>query len=157
MKARKFFLYSAGLFLLLTAIAKVFGSFGSARILSEPDPLLQLQYRTIFRVVGCFELFVGLTCVVSKRLWIPTVLVAWLSTGFAFYHVGLTTIHYQKPCPCMGNLTDALHISPAVADAILKMILAYLFLGSYSILLWCWKTGGNSTESSPSEKLATVG
>ena len=38
----------------------------------------------------------------------------------------------------MGNLTDALHLEPEVADNLMKVILAYLLLGSYSLLVWQW-------------------
>jgi hypothetical protein len=38
----------------------------------------------------------------------------------------------------MGNLTDALHISPQVADTAIKIILVYLLLGSYAALFWLW-------------------
>jgi hypothetical protein len=39
----------------------------------------------------------------------------------------------------MGNLTDALHIPPQTADTAMKIILAYLLLGSYGTLFWLWR------------------
>ena len=39
----------------------------------------------------------------------------------------------------MGNLTDALHIRPEVADNIMKAILGYLLIGSYGLLIWQWR------------------
>jgi len=39
----------------------------------------------------------------------------------------------------MGNLTDALHIPPQIADTAMKIILAYLLIGSYASLFWLWR------------------
>jgi hypothetical protein len=39
----------------------------------------------------------------------------------------------------MGSLTDLLHISPRLADNIMKGVLACLLMGSYGILLWQWR------------------
>jgi hypothetical protein len=55
------------------------------------------------------------------------------------YRLGLWWMDWKKPCSCLGNLTDALHISPQTADNITKVLLAYLLIGSYGLLLWQWK------------------
>jgi hypothetical protein len=39
----------------------------------------------------------------------------------------------------LGNLADALHIPPNVADGALKIILLYLLIGSYGNLFRVWK------------------
>jgi hypothetical protein len=36
-------------------------------------------------------------------------------------------------------LTDALHIKPETADTAMKIILAYLLIGSYGSLFWLWR------------------
>jgi hypothetical protein len=38
----------------------------------------------------------------------------------------------------LGSLTDSLHIPPENADIVLKIILAYLLIGSYGILFHLW-------------------
>jgi hypothetical protein len=48
-------------------------------------------------------------------------------------------VGYHKPCSCLGNLTDALHIPPPMADTAMKIILAYLLIGSYATLFWLWR------------------
>jgi hypothetical protein len=40
---------------------------------------------------------------------------------------------------CLGNLTYALNISPQKADTAMKIILAYLLIGSYASLSWLWR------------------
>ncbi|MBI3849679.1 MAG: hypothetical protein HY298_05230 [Verrucomicrobia bacterium] len=40
---------------------------------------------------------------------------------------------------CLGHLTDALHMSPQTADELMKVILAYLLIGSYALLQYQWR------------------
>jgi cbb3-type cytochrome oxidase subunit 3 len=46
----------------------------------------------------------------------------------------------------LGNLTDALHIPPQAADTAMKIILAYLLIGSYATLFWLWRQRGKNAE-----------
>lgn len=139
MKAARLFAYSAGAFLLIASAAKLISSFGYATILQTRDPLTGLQFQDLFRIVGGIEAIVALACIFSKRTWLQAVLVAWLATSFVAYRIGLVAIGYHRPCSCMGNLTDALHIPPQTADAAMKIILAYLLIGSYATLFWLWR------------------
>ena len=134
MKISRYFLYSAAVILLLTGMAKTVSSAGSAKILLHHDPLTGLQFGNLFRIVGCIEVVVALVCFFRKRIWFPTGLIAWLATSFVTYRFGLIWVGYQKPCSCLGNLTDVLHIPPQTADTVMKIILAYLLIGSYAIL-----------------------
>jgi hypothetical protein len=124
---------------MITAIAKFISSTGDARILQNLDPILAIPFRHVFWIAGAIELTVGLVCFFVKRLALQAALVAWLATSFLMYHVGLRLVGYHEPCPCLGNLTDALHIPPEVANRTLKIILAYLFVGSYATLFWLWR------------------
>jgi len=49
----------------------------------------------------------------------------------------------------VGNLTDALHIPPQAADIAMKIILAYLFVGSYATLFWLWRQKRKTPQSTP--------
>jgi hypothetical protein len=139
MKIARWFIYSAASVLLLTAVAKFISSAGSARILLEHDPVTDFQFNNLFRVVGSIEIAVALACIFSKRIWLPAGLLAWLATAFVAYRLGLVWLGYQRPCHCLGNLTDALHIPPQTADTAMKIILAYLLIGSYATLFWLWR------------------
>lgn len=139
MKISRLFIYSTGALLLLTAAAKIISSFGHGTILQTRDPLTGLQFQDLFRIVGGIEVVVALVCFFSKRTWLPAGLVAWLATSFLVYRIGLVAVGWRRPCSCMGNLTDALHIPPQTADTAMKIILAYLLLGSYATLLWLWR------------------
>jgi len=45
------------------------------------------------------------------------------------------------------NLTDALHIPPQTAEMAMKIILAYLLIGSYATLFWLWRQRKKSVSS----------
>ena len=156
-RLERWFVYSAALILLLTAIGKLTSGSGHAPILSTSDPILIVQYRYVFWIVGTAEFIMALSCVFSKRIMLQSALVAWLATSFIAYRVGLWMTNWHLPCSCLGNLTDAIHVSPLLADNVMKIVLAYLFIGSYGILCRQWwekwklefgrsKLGGQSSE-----------
>ncbi len=130
---------SAGLVLLAAAIAKLISSEGGAHILQKPDPILAISFQHVFWIVGTIELAVALTCLFSRQLHLQAGLLAWLATSFVAYRLGLVWVGWHKPCSCLGNLTDVLHISPQTADVAIKIILAYLLIGSYATLFWLWR------------------
>ena len=142
------FLYSAGVLLLGTALAKFVSATGSARILQSPDPLFSIPFRSLFWGVGSIEAVIGLVCFFGRRLAMQAGLVAWLGTNFVVYRLGLLWVGYHRPCPCLGNLTDAIHIPPATANAGMKVILAYLLIGSYGTLFWLWRQQRKTSFSS---------
>jgi len=74
----------------------------------------------------------------SSKL-IPLFIYAALATSFLVYRIGLVLVGYYRPCSCMGSLTEELHISPEIADMAMKIILAYLLIGSYGSLIWLWR------------------
>jgi len=159
MKLARLFLYSVTVILLATAAEKIICSFGHGRILLERDPVTALQFRNLFRLVSVVEGVIALACCLRERIWLATSLVAWLATGFLIYGIVLLWGDYRKPCPCLGNLTDMLHISFQGADTAMKIILGYLLLGSYATLFWLWKEKGKSslpasTSAEPAKSVA---
>ena len=136
----RIFIYSAGLLLLITGGAKLYSTAGNAHILQLPDPILIMSFRHIFWIVGILELIVAAICFSNISIGLQGGLVACLATSFLVYRLGLVLIGYHKPsCSCLGNLTDALHISPQTADTTMKIILGYMLVGSYATLCWLWR------------------
>lgn len=132
------FVYSAGAVLLVTAAAKLVSAHGTARILENEDPILKISFRRLFELVGTLELIISLICFIPKWLGLRVGLVAWLATSFLVYRIGLKWVGYTKPCSCLGNLTDALHIPPETADKMMRTVLGYLLIGSYVAMLLLW-------------------
>lgn len=138
-KLLSFFLNSSTALLLLMGIAKVLSSAGGAPSLRAADPILTLPIRHVLWIVGVIELMVAAACLCGKAPKLKVLLLAWLATLFGVYRLGLLWIGYNGPCRCMGNLTEVLHVPSKTADTVTKLILAYLLIGSYSMLLWLWK------------------
>lgn len=132
------FIRSAGAILVLTGIAKVWSALGTSKFLAVVDPIIGLKFWGVMLVVGVAEIVIALVCCLSKRQSLALGLVAWMSTSFVTYRAGLWWMDWHRPCNCLGNLTDALHISPQSADSIMKVVLAYLLIGSYGLLIWHW-------------------
>jgi len=135
-KPMKWFTASASGILCFTAVAKLGSAFGHAGILQQPDPLVGLTFQNLMILASLLELATAALCFCCNSRTIAAAAVAWLATVFVVYRVSLSLIGWHRPCPCLGNFTDALHISPTLADNILKVILAYLFIGSYALLFW---------------------
>jgi len=130
------FRLSAGVILAITGCAKIMSALGDGLILQLHDPVLGIPFGQLMAVVGCSELLIAAVCLLRRWPNVGVALVAWLSTTFLMYRVGLWSVHWKRPCPCLGHLMDALRISPEAADWIAKTLLAYLLVGSFAVLLW---------------------
>jgi len=135
------FIYSAGVILCITAVAKIISGAGVARVLQIPDPLFGMPYRYLFLLAGALELAVAFACMRGKDVLVNALLVAWLASLFAGYRLALVFIHYNRPCSCLGIFTGSLHITPETADQVMKAALIYLLLGSYGTVLFLWQKG----------------
>ena len=139
MKVAQTFIYSAIAILMLTAISKIISSFGNGNILHTHDPIIGIPFRCLLLFASSIEIAVALICLFCARSLIKIGLLAWLATSFTLYRIDLILIGWHKPCSCLGNLTDAIHISPKTGDMIMKVVLAYLLIGSYGCLFWLWR------------------
>ena len=128
-------LFSSGVILGITGIAKVWSAFGTSKFLAVIDPIFAITFGQLMLLVGLAEIAIALVCFFSKRQTLALGLVAWMSTNLLVYRLGLWWMDWHRPCNCLGNLTDALHISPQIADNIMKVLLACLLIGSYGLLI----------------------
>jgi hypothetical protein len=83
-------------------------------------------------IVGAAELFVALACLLPQQEKLANEAVIWMAGNFVMYRVGMAFLGWSH-CYCLGNLTDALHVSAAIADRIMRLLLAYLLLGSCAV------------------------
>ena len=136
----KWFVLSAGGILLVTGLAKAASAFGTAKVLQTADPIVGISLGHLMLLAGILELAVAGVCLFTSKQNLGLGLTAWMATGFLVYRAGLWYMDWQKPCSCLGNLTDVLHIPPHAADVAMKIVLAYLLAGSYGGLLCLWKS-----------------
>ena len=135
----QWFIASSGVILSATGIVKVWSAFGNSKLLSVADPIFGTEFKHLMLVVGMAEIVIALICFFGKQQKLALGLVAWLATNFVFYRLGLWWMDWHRPCSCLGNLTNALHIPPQTADSAMKIILGYLMVGSYTALFWFWR------------------
>jgi hypothetical protein len=139
-----FFVISTSVLLIVTAVAKIISSTGSAHILQYADPIFGLSFRHMLSIAAILELIIGALGLIgaaglfAKNPMLRVSLIAWFATGLLLYRVSLVAINYHRPCLCMGYLSDALHIPPQVADNTMKSFLGYMLVGSYAAALWLW-------------------
>src|SRR5262249_23735076 len=137
-KLIKLFILSSAFLLIITCAAKFVSAMGEAPVLDKPDRFFLLSHRTVFWVVGSIELVIAAVCLLTKRPWLQTVLLAWLATNFIGYRLALETLNVHD-CSCLGTLADALPFDLTTINRIMLLILAYLALGSYISLLCLWR------------------
>lgn len=133
-KWSKRFILSAGVLLFITGAAKIISALGKSAVLAKPDPMFGVPFNYLLLSVGLLELFITVVCLLPAKQNIALGLVAALSINFCGYRVGLWLTHWEGYCPCLGSLTQAIHMSRHQADLLTRAILVYLMLGSFSFL-----------------------
>jgi hypothetical protein len=135
--------FAVGTALAVTGLAKVWATVGDARMLGIVDPILGMPWKQLLAGVGVLEIIVATICFFGRSQQLGLALTAWLSTNFLVYRIGLWWIGWKQPCGCLGNLTQALNITPHTADTIAKCLLGFLIIASYGALLALWRTRKN--------------
>ena len=141
------FIMSAAVILAITGVAKIWSSFGSVEVLAQPDPLTGMAFGRLMFVVGIAECAIAALCLLVKSNRVRLFIIAWLATNFLVYRIGLLAMGWHTPCKCLGGFTDAIHMSPHVADKVMRIVLGYLLIGSYAfslILYGVYKSSKNN-------------
>jgi hypothetical protein len=98
-----------------------------------------VEYRYVFLIVGTIELTASLICFIAKTPLLQVGILAWLASCFLLYRIFLICVGYVKPCSCLGSMTTTIHISPETANNIMKIIMLYLMIGSYTAVYFLLK------------------
>ncbi|MGB8168801.1 MAG: hypothetical protein WCF18_14990 [Chthoniobacteraceae bacterium] len=135
----QFFRVSAGAVCAVTGSAKVLSGMGHAGILTSIDPVFGWQIGHLMLAAGIVELAVAGVCLLcGKQPMFVGIFISWLATILLTYRLGLWLMDWHRPCHCLGNITDAIHVSPLAADISMEVVLTYLLIGSYGIILHEW-------------------
>ncbi len=159
MSLQRIFILSASLVLMLTALAKLITAWsGDEKLMTSVDPVFGMSFKFIFLAVGGIEIAVAVFCVFGKKmLFEQATVLCWLALSMVLYRVGLYVTGYNKPCGCIGDVTEALGISEAIADKGLKFILAYLVIGSSYLLIANWNRKNQSNRNIDSRIQESIG
>lgn len=141
MKWTKLFIASAGSILLAAALIRFIIAAGNAQIMTLPEPMLGIPLRLAVLMVGGIELAVALICLFGKQIRVQAGLVAWLSTNFIVFWIGLVWMNYHLQATCIGSLTDPLHFSGGMIGFAIQLLPFGLLAGSYVALLQPWFAG----------------
>ncbi len=126
---------AAGMILAITGLAKLLTVTGDTTLLRVPDPIFGVEFRYLMAAVGLAELVIAGFCFFTRWDALSTVMVAWVASGFMLYRVGIRSADWQRPCGCLGDLTDVLRISSQTAEWISIGLLGFLLVGSYGVLV----------------------
>lgn len=128
----RFFFCTCFLILLSTSALKLLSLAIGWSELAKADPLIGLlkSREMLILAAGC-EIIVAAVLLFSADTFLKAASIAWISTAFLAYRLGLYWVGFEGPCGCAGNANTWW----SSIDAIMKVLLAYLFLGSYTFLL----------------------
>src|SRR5574341_213777 len=116
----KWFLGLCGALLWVTALAKLYGAMGTARMLLVRDPLLFVNHRVLLVLVGLVEAGIAFYLAGAwkpERYWRDAAALLWLSSNFFAYRLGRFILGV-KVCPCLGMLSGKLPLSPEFVDVL---------------------------------------
>jgi hypothetical protein len=136
------FLQIACVVLCLSGFAKVWSAIGASIIPTQTEPIGGVRIDRLLLIAAVLEFSVVALCI-FRSVIVGLLAVAWLSLVILAYRIALWWVGWEKPCGCLGNLTDALHMSPQLADNIMKGVLAFMLLGSVSLLILHWRKAGS--------------
>ena len=148
-KFQKFYLQAAGAVFVMTGAAKLISAFGVSGIHHLPDPIFGIPFGKLMFAAGMVECLLAVMCLFVQNIYTVGAVTAF-STGLFFYRLGLWWIGWQRPCRCLGELTDVLHVPANAADIALKLILVFLLTGGCLCLVAHWRrkdTVSNSAEA----------
>lgn len=129
------FIKSAAAMLLSTALAKLYSATGNAKILDITDALLPMSIRQLLCLLGVVELAIVAVLLSRKSEITKLIYVAWLAGNFALYRVGSLFLAVGKPCPCLGSVTEKLHLNQFIVERFLSISVVYLLFGSIFLLV----------------------
>lgn len=124
------FLFVSSVILFLTGVAKIVSATGNAGILKAQDPLFGLTYKCLFYASGFIELCIAVGFYLNVNQSLLAAAVGWYSLCAATYRIAFYFLGPDRWCPCLGNFTDRLHVSPNAANLVLISALCYMLVGS---------------------------
>ncbi|SRR5581483_1115379 len=134
-RLEKVFVLSAAVILSCTAVAKLVSVTGAARLLDEANPILVLSNRNIMFMAGVWELAVACYLSLAKNRLGKLLAILWLSSCFLAYRFGMFWLSPGTPCPCLGTLTERLHLSTGASNFLLELTVVFLLGGSLYFLI----------------------
>lgn len=120
------FILASGTVIFFLSVNHLFELWSSAQYLSLADPLFGISTRTTLQCVAPVELAIALQCLFGKKLLMQITLIAWLTTNYFLYQIGL--IYHE----CHGFLE---YLFPS--HFIFRVSLLSITFGTVLIICYC--------------------
>ena len=128
------FLTLAAVVLLVTAIAKAWSlAFPVGAVSLGTDPVFGLDFTKLLSGVILLEIAVAIFAI-SRPPVEGLFAVGWVSMLFGVYRLAAWQVGWKVTCGCLGALPELLRLSFASPDTLAIVILAFLFVGSATLL-----------------------
>src|SRR5438105_4754449 len=113
--------------LILTAVAKLISAAGTAHLLALPDPVFAFSNRSVILLAALLEIALTLSILIGG--WSRATILAslWFSSILVIYRIALSVVAPSAPCPCLGTLTEQLHVSSSTASVMMSCVVGYIF------------------------------
>lgn len=136
-KEQNWFFKSAAVLLLLTALAKLYSSGGTAKILQVQDQLVHLGYQPVLVLAALVEIAVAVFLLKSRNDLRRSLVLLWLSSNFIAYRLGNYLLGMHT-CPCLCQLADRLPLPRGLVDIFLLVLVLWWFAGSLGSFWRLW-------------------
>jgi hypothetical protein len=141
MNRKQIFFFLAASALTLTAVAKLIGAGGGAKVLKLRDPILSLSNQDAFTLAATVELVVAGYLFFGKNEQWKLLAIAWLSTNLLAYRLAMWSGNITRPCGCLGDVMDWWPWLKVHQDGVMKGLLAFMLVGAYGFLWHEWRAG----------------
>lgn len=153
-RSQEYFVFGVAVTSFVAAMLVLLSATGTGHILDDSDPFLFLSSRQVFYLVGGLGFVLSaFLLVLQNRLQTKLLLIAWLSTSFLVYKIGLSRTNEPNYFSCLGNLDEMLQISPKAFDRIASIILILMLGGSCAFLTLDWINYNRANREVPPQNL----
>lgn len=125
----RLFHLSSSMLLAVFGCIKLIAWSAGASILSQPDDIFGVSRKTVYLVVGSFEMLAAFYLLLGRNSFVKTAGLFWLSLHFLFYRIAQGQIGSLLPCPCLGVAADWFPGPPVVLDSVAHGAALFLLLG----------------------------
>lgn len=124
------FVGSVVVLMIIAAGAKLVGAGGAAPLLSLVDPVFGLPNGLLMQITALVEFALAGLLLYWGAGRLSLLGVLWFASSVLVYRVASSFLAPGRPCPCLGSLTERLHLSPQSANALLYSIVFYMLIGA---------------------------
>jgi hypothetical protein len=143
------FLASAAAILAVTGTLKLVAALGGTAILGVNDPILHIPNRLLLACAGGVEVAAVVSIWLASTPIFPCAAISALGAEFLLYRATFVLGRFSRGCPCLGALTDSVHLRGWPVNEILWGCATWLFLGGAVGAFRLWRGGGSGLARPP--------